>query len=304
MSDVWGWWREAMALGKARKFGAKLEAEKRTATLAAIGLVSTCALPRSEERNSRSTSQTPEQGSACRSSRCLTMLASELRVAETRALRISLPPCARQRKTAASSSSTAFRTSCGGRKLLYAQAIRAVEAASITGWSFRIGQSSTACGASSPTSMSTQTCMCILCRPSRLLEYEARDETGRAARRSTSRASRWPPRKGLGYRPNLLDGMERRTDLATKSSSARRSSSRIALSVRRRAVLNRPLKRSCRIIAFLTLGSRHEGVDTSRTSDASSPMTTPSGTASTSSARSVVEELTHCSQEHGLAARR
>ena len=139
----------------------------------------------------------------------------ELRVAKTRAFKDPLPPCARQRKTAASSSSTAFRTS--GRILQNSymrkrseQLKRPYNRLEFQDWAIlkRMWREFSDLYVNSEPALHPL-------RPSRLQNTSER-RTSRAARRSTSRASRWPPRRVLGYEPNLLVWMERRTDLATK----------------------------------------------------------------------------------------
>ena len=111
---------------------------------------------------------------------------------------------------------------------------------------------------------------CVLC--GRLaFEYETeKDEQGR--KQIEKSGVKMAAEKGLGYEPNILVWMERDTDLVTKQVN------RTAIILKDRSqrldgeqYSNPTFATFLPHVDFLTLGGKHEGVDTTRTSDSIIP---------------------------------
>lgn len=141
---------------------------------------------------------------------------------------------------------------------------------------------------------------CILCGR---LAFEYEQETNEQGRKEINKSGvKMAAEKGLGYEPNLLVWMERRTDLATKVVE------RTAIVLKDRSQRldgeqfpNPTFETFLPHIAFLTLGGRHEGVDTSRTSDDIIPDDDIAiGDRKHIKREIVVEELDALLAEHGL----
>ena len=142
---------------------------------------------------------------------------------------------------------------------------------------------------------------CILC--GRLaFEYETeKDEHGR--KQIEKSGVKMAAEKGLGYEPNILVWMERDTDLVTKQVN------RTAIVLKDRSQRldgeqypNPTFETFLPHIDFLSLGGKHEGVDTSRNSDDVIP-DDDIGPADRKHIRReiVIEEIDALLAEHGLA---
>lgn len=132
-------------------------------------------------------------------------------------------------------------------------------------------------------------------------EYETvEDERGR--KQIEKSGVRMAAEKGLGYEPNILVWMERQTDLATKHVT------RTAIILKDRSqrldgeqIENPTFASFLPHIDFLTLGGRHEGVDTSRNSDDMIPDDDVLPSDRKAIRREiVVEELDALLAEHGM----
>jgi AAA domain len=142
---------------------------------------------------------------------------------------------------------------------------------------------------------------CILCGR---LAFEYEQETNEQGRKEINKSGvKMAAEKGLGYEPNMLVWMERRTDLASKHVE------RTAIVLKDRSQRldgeqfpNPTFATFLPHIDFLTLGGRHEGVDTSRTSEDMIPDDdVPLADRKHIKREIVVEELDALLAEHGLA---
>lgn len=141
---------------------------------------------------------------------------------------------------------------------------------------------------------------CVLC--GRLaFEYETeKDEQGR--KQIEKSGVKMAAEKGLGYEPNILIWMERDTNLATKQVN------RTAIILKDRSQIldgeqftNPTFQTFLPHVDFLTLGGRHEGVDTSRNSDSIIPDDdVPMADRRHIKREIVIEELDALLAEHGL----
>lgn len=132
-------------------------------------------------------------------------------------------------------------------------------------------------------------------------EYETeKDEQGR--KQIEKSGVKMAAEKGLGYEPNILVWMERDTDLVTKQVN------RTAIILKDRSQRldgeqfpNPTFQTFLPHIDFLTLGGKHEGVDTSRTSDSMIPDDDiPLADRRHIKREIVVEEIDALLAEHGL----
>lgn len=142
---------------------------------------------------------------------------------------------------------------------------------------------------------------CVLCGR---LGFEYEQETNEKGRKEINKVGvKMAAEKGLGYEPNILVWMERRTDLASKLVE------RTAVILKDRSQLldgeqfpNPTFQTFLPHIDFLTLGGKHDAVDVSRTSDAIIPDDdTPLADRKHIKREIVIEELDALLAEHGLA---
>lgn len=141
---------------------------------------------------------------------------------------------------------------------------------------------------------------CVLCGR---LAFEYEQETNEQGRKEINKSGvKMAAEKGLGYEPNLLVWMERRTDLSSKHVE------RTAIVLKDRSQCldgeqfpNPTFQTFLPHIDFLTLGGRHEGVDTSRNSESIIPDDdTPLADRKHIRREIVVEEIDALLAEHSL----
>jgi hypothetical protein len=141
---------------------------------------------------------------------------------------------------------------------------------------------------------------CVLCGR---LGFEYEQETNEKGKKEINKVGvKMAAEKGLGYEPNILVWMERRTDLVTKTVN------RTAVVLKDRSQLldgeqfaNPTFQTFLPHVDFLTLGGKHETVDTTRNSESIIPDDdTPLADRKHIRREIVIEELDALLAEHGL----
>lgn len=142
---------------------------------------------------------------------------------------------------------------------------------------------------------------CVLCGR---LGFEYEQETNEKGKKEINKVGvKMAAEKGLGYEPNILVWMERRTDLVNKTVE------RTAVVLKDRSQLldggqfpNPTFQTFLPHIDFLTLGGKHETVDISRNSESIIPDDdTPIADRKHIKREIVIEELDALLAEHGLS---